>query len=264
MEHIPDSHSIIGIGIRSDPDRVFSGIASYSGKSSIRCYLHTDVTALVPPHFQTIISEHPEQDLIDDLFLGTIDAAIRGTLSSHHTLQILKETAGVSRLERVVLLETADGSRFFLGPVGIDEGWTISEKVSLIEKVKPLCHKFGLPEQVTVLSGGRLDDIGRHPGVDRSLADAELVARLTGSVHRGILIEEAVQDSGFIVAPDGISGNLIFRTLLFLGSGRSHGAPVLNIPKIFVDTSRVNPNYLHALNLADILIELSFLKKSSI
>lgn len=264
MEHIPDSHSIIGIGIRSDPDRVFSGIASYSGRSTIKCYLNPGLQISPPPHFQTIISEHPEQDLVSDLFSGTIDAAIRGTLSSHHTLQILKETAGVSRLERVVLLETADGSRFFLGPVGIDEGWTITEKVSLIEKVKPLCQKFGLPDQVTVLSGGRLDDFGRHPAVDRSLADAELVARLTGGVHRGILIEEAVQDSGFIVAPDGISGNLIFRTLLFLGSGRSHGAPVLNIPNIFVDTSRVNPNYLYALNLADNLIELSFLKKFSI
>jgi len=42
--------------------------------------------------------------------------------------------------------------------------------------------------------------------------------------------------------------------LLFLGSGLSHGAPVLNIPKIFVDTSRVNPDYQYALNLADNLV----------
>jgi len=264
LEHIPEKSSVIGIGIRSDPERVFFGISSYSGRSTIRCYLHTDLHTSVPPRFHSIISEHPELDLISDLFSGTLDAAIRGTLSSHHTLQLLKETAGVSTLERVVLLAPAAGSPFFLGPVGIDEGWTISDKVALIEKVKPLCQKFGLSEKVTILSGGRLDDVGRHPAVDRSLADAELVARLSGGVHRGILIEEAVKDSGFIVAPDGVSGNLIFRTLLFLGRGRSYGAPVLNIPKIFVDTSRVNPNYLHALNLADNLIELSFLKKSSI
>jgi len=264
LGHIHNNPPVIGIGVRTDPDRVFSGILDYSGRSKIICYLHPDLHTSVPHGFHAYVSEHPEEDLIRDLFSGSIDAALRGTLSSHHTLSILKGTAGVPKLERVVLLETADGVRFFLGPVGIDEGWTIAEKVSLVQKVQPLCQKFGLSQRVTILSGGRLDDIGRHPQIDRSLADAELVARLTGGLHRGILIEEAVQDSGFILAPDGISGNLIFRTLVFLGSGRSHGAPVLNIPKIYVDTSRVNPNYLHALNLADNLLELSLLEKTSI
>lgn len=257
MGHIHNRPAIVGIGIKSDPERVISGLLKYSGKSKIALYIHTDVNAPVPSVFHLRISDHPENELINDLFSGTIDAAVRGTLSSNHTLRILKNLAGVSKLERVVLLETADGNRFFMGPVGIDEGWTLSEKISLIEKVRPLCRKFNLPDKVTVLSGGRLDDAGRHPLVDRSLADAELIARLTGAIHRGILIEEAVRDSGFILAPDGISGNLIFRTLLFLGSGHSHGAPALNISKIFVDTSRVNPEYLNAINLADNLIELS-------
>jgi len=264
LGHIHNNRPVIGIGVRNDPDRVFLSISDYTGRSKIICYLHPDLHNQIPHGIDSHVSEHPEEDLISDLFSGSIDAALRGTLSSHQTLRILKDTAGVPKLERVVLLETADGVRFFLGPVGIDEGWTIPEKVSLVKKVQPLCHTFGLSQMVTILSGGRLDDIGRHPQIDRSLADAELVARLTGGIHRGILIEEAVCDSGFILAPDGISGNLIFRTLVFLGSGRSHGAPVLNIPKIFVDTSRVNPNYLHALNLADNLLELSLHKKTSI
>lgn len=258
MGHIHNRPSVIGIGIESDPERVISGISNYSGKSGIVIYIQAGVKARVSPTFDLRISDRPESEMISDLLSGRIDAAVRGTLSSNHTLRILKEQSGVSKLERVVLLETADSRRFFLGPVGIDEGWTIPEKISLIEKVRPLCRKFGFFEKVTVLSGGRLDDAGRHPAVDRSLADAELVARLTGGVHRGILIEEAVNDSGFILAPDGITGNLIFRTLLFLGNGHSHGAPALNIGKIFVDTSRVNPDYLNALNLADNLIELSF------
>jgi predicted methyltransferase MtxX (methanogen marker protein 4) len=83
--------------------------------------------------------------------------------------------------------------------------------------------------------------------VDRSLADAELVARITGAAHREILIEEAIGAGGMILAPDGISGNLVFRTLVHLGGGHAHGAPVVNIDRIFVDSSRASPDYANAL-----------------
>jgi predicted methyltransferase MtxX (methanogen marker protein 4) len=91
--------------------------------------------------------------------------------------------------------------------------------------------------------------------VDRTLADAELVARLSGAAHREILIEDAIGTSGMILAPDGISGNLIFRTLVFLGGGRAHGAPVVNIDRIFVDSSRASPDYSNALITASLLVK---------
>jgi predicted methyltransferase MtxX (methanogen marker protein 4) len=87
------------------------------------------------------------------------------------------------------------------------------------------------------------------------MADAELVSRLSGARHYEILIEDAVKTCGVIIAPDGISGNLIFRTLVFLGGGHGHGAPVLNIGKIFVDTSRASPDYTNALLLAASLLD---------
>jgi predicted methyltransferase MtxX (methanogen marker protein 4) len=87
------------------------------------------------------------------------------------------------------------------------------------------------------------------------MAEAELVARLSGAEHSEILIEDAVETCGLVIAPDGISGNLIFRTLVFLGAGHGHGAPVVNIGRIFVDTSRASPNYTNALLLAAALLE---------
>jgi len=87
------------------------------------------------------------------------------------------------------------------------------------------------------------------------MAEAELVAKLSGSVHCEILIENAIETCGLIIAPDGISGNLVFRTLTFLGGGHGHGAPVVNISRIFVDTSRASPNYVNALLLAASLLE---------
>ena len=106
---------------------------------------------------------------------------------------------------------------------------------------------------MAILSGGRLGDLGRNRRVDRSMADAELVARITGETHYEILVEDAISDAGVIIAPDGITGNLMFRTLTFLGAGHGHGAPVVNIDRIFVDTSRASPDYRNAIMLADSL-----------
>jgi putative methanogen marker protein 4 len=194
-----------------------------------------------------VISGHPGEDLVRDLVDGRIDAAVRGSLPANTTLRALREATGVDRLLRIALLSTRKGQKFLLAPVGVDEGWTVEEKVELIERGRGYLALFGLPGEVAVLSGGRHGDLGRHPAVDRSIAQAELVARLTGAVHREILIEEAIRSAGLIIAPDGISGNLIFRTLVHLGEGHARGAPVINIDRIFVDTSRASPDYADAL-----------------
>ncbi len=70
-----------------------------------------------------------------------------------------------------------------------------------------------------------------------------------------ILIEDAVVEHSIIIAPDGISGNLIFRTLALLGGGRAHGAPVANLSRIFVDTSRASSDYSNAIFLAAALAD---------
>jgi predicted methyltransferase MtxX (methanogen marker protein 4) len=85
------------------------------------------------------------------------------------------------------------------------------------------------------------------------MADAELAARLGRAGHREILIEEAVGDCGLVIAPDGISGNLVFRTLAYLGGGNGHGAPVTNIRPVFVDTSRASSDFAPALRLAVVM-----------
>jgi len=56
-----------------------------------------------------------------------------------------------------------------------------------------------------------------------------------------------------VVAPDGVSGNLIFRTLHFLGGCRAYGAPVVNLDRIFVDTSRAKSDYSDSILFAAVL-----------
>ena len=247
----------IGIGIGKDPETVIESANRVSGKFEIICYCCPGIVDRNAAGSGVRITEHasPEQALVDDLMAGRIDAAVRGTLPANATLKALKKAAGVDHLERIALLETISKKKFLLTPVGVDEGWTVGEKLEMIKKGRIIAKKFGLPEKVGILSGGRLGDIGRHPQVDASMADAELLARLGDATHCEILIEDAVETCGLIIAPDGISGNLVFRTLVFLGGGEGHGAPVVNISRIFVDSSRASPDYSNALLLAASLSE---------
>jgi putative methanogen marker protein 4 len=245
---------IVGIGAAHADEKILKSMARVANRVAVRCY-----TSPGEDHpksgYDFTVSDHPEDLLIADLVSGEIDAAVRGTLPASTTLGKLKTAMGVDHLERIALLETPSGIKFFLAPVGVDEGWTIPQKLVFIEKSKNIAERFGINSKVAVLSGGRLGDVGRHERVDRSLAEAELIARLTGADHAEILIEEAVSDHGIIIAPDGITGNIIFRTLTLLGGGEGHGAPVVNINRIFVDTSRANANYSNAILLAAALVK---------
>ncbi len=239
----------LGIGCGADTEKVLAS-ANTAASEDLRILCYTRFPLKGSAFVRIVVSDRPEVAMIDDLRAGKIDGAARGTLPANETLRYLKTAYGVPRLERIALLETAHGERFFLAPVGVDEGWTVEEKVDLVVRGRKLAGSFGLPEKTVVLSGGRIGDIGRHPIVDRSIQDAILVAEKTGAIHGEILIEDAVKECGVIIAPDGISGNLIFRTLTFLGTGIGHGAPVTNIPGVFIDSSRASSGYVPALNLA--------------
>ena len=241
---------IVGVGVASAADLPLMRRAADALDPGIlvRYYCTPDVADAGGPSCDP--SPDPAAALVGDLVGERIDAAVRGTLPANHTLALLRAATGVDRLERVALLECADGRQFLLAPVGVDEGWTVAEKVELIGRGRELARLLALPPGVGVLSGGRLGDLGRHPAVDRSMADAELAARLGDGVHCEILIEEAVERCGLVIAPDGIAGNLIFRTLVHLGGGNAHGAPVTNIGTLFIDTSRASHEYARALRLA--------------
>lgn len=240
----------IGIGCGVDAEKVVQSAGQAASPDlEIVCYLKTGEELVPPKHVSFVFSDAPETALVDDLYAKRIDAAVRGSLPANDTLKYLKSVYRVSRLERIALLETSAGQKFFFAPVGVDEGWTVSEKAAFAEDGRRLAKAFGLSEKVVLLSGGRLGDIGRHAAVDKTIYDAEEAARLSGAEHGEILIEDAVKDAGVIIAPDGISGNLIFRTLVFLGGGIGHGALIVNIPDLFVDSSRASASYVGILSM---------------
>ena len=197
--------------------------------------------------FRLIDCENPEERIYEFLFNNTIQAIVRGSLSSNKFLKNMTEKLNIKEINRLALLETIKGHQFFYGPVGIDECNTLERKRVFIEKALKLFEVLDITPKISILSGGRESDIGRDDKVDETIKDAVNLVRILRLKYSGlhithdeILIENAVEKkSNLIIAPDGISGNLIYRTLVHLGGGKAYGAIYMGIEKIIIDTSRV-------------------------
>jgi len=195
------------------------------------------------------------RELCQDLKARKICAAVRGTLSSSDILPVMKDTFGVPKVLRVAFLSTSKGKPFLLAPVGIDEGNSLGERFEIMRQGVRYLRCLGVDPAISVLSKGRQEDGSRGEDIARSLREGEELvemARKEGltAKHEHILVEKAAQESDFVIAPDGVIGNLIFRSLYFLGGGAAWGAPVVNIGRVFVDTSRDKRTYLDSIALA--------------
>jgi len=246
-------HARIGIGLQSADAALLKGLDPAKE--------YADLLLVGEPvgncAFDYLPSSDPAAELADLLADGEIDGAVRGNVSASKAMRALSERFNI-RVRRMALMEL-NGWAFFLAPVGIDEGETLEDKLDFIFEGAKYLQRIGVSPSVSVLSGGRLEDVGRSFRVDRSLADAELAAARAAAAginarHRGILIESCHGDD-MILAPDGISGNLIFRTLMLLCGTTALGAPVL-MDEIFVDSSRARNDFTGPVMLASALVAM--------
>lgn len=241
--HLGDDLPNVKVGIGCAPDSKF---------------VETSVRTLNNPN--VIIYRDP-QKLADDLASGVIDAAVRGDMASAKLLPLVRKALGLDRLQRAVLMGYR-GKVICMAPVGIDEGWTVEDRVSMAERSVDLYTRLGCKDvRIAVMSGGRNDDVGRNEEVDESLKQArDVVISLNrdgyDSYDTEILLENAVEEADVIIAPNGIVGNIIFRSMHFIGGCPAYGAPLINTDKVFVDTSRVKTDYTDSIILAMKLAEM--------
>lgn len=252
------NYSRIAVGVGSQyVDKTIEGAEKAAEKGYARVTLVSSNP--IDTALDTVVSGHPDETLIQLLKDGKVDGVVRGSLGSNSTLKSLKKIMCIKKVMRVSLLKAQPDRFFFFAPVGVDEGWTVDDKVELGELGVELIRRFGIEPTVGVLSGGRLDDRGRSPIVDRSMDDAEAVAAALvkkgiKAKHAAILFEDAVNEYEYILAPDGISGNLMFRALCLVGCGEGYGAPLVGSDVVYVDTSRAGTGYEHAICLASALV----------
>ncbi|MFX1280880.1 MAG: methanogenesis marker protein Mmp4/MtxX [Promethearchaeota archaeon] len=218
----------------------------FGNKDSLS-HIQNNISLSLKSNFQFIQSDKAEQDIFKYLIKKRIDSIIRGSMSSSKFLKELKKTLNPKVINRIALLETIHGHQFFYGPVGIDECNDVKSKIEFIENALKQLELFNIIPIISVLSGGRVGDIGRNREVDRSIQDAQQTVTEIKKHHPSlnikhdeILIENAIKNkSNLIIAPDGISGNLIYRTLVHLGGGKAYGAIYMNLENLIIDTSRV-------------------------
>ncbi len=230
-----------------------------------------------------VVCVHPERVLLSLVFFDEIaelttskpiqnsikDAAlvkwikqfsgVRGAISAARFIQFLKviltslrsDVYDVLRISRIALLETSDNLQFLFAPVGIDEATNFEKKKYFLNNAALLLGELGIEPQLSVMSGGRFGDLGRNKYVDETLKTAELLVSYFETEaptklkisNDQILIENAVKKGNFLLAPDGVSGNYIYRTLVYLGAGNAYGALYSSVyfkhKKVLLDTSRV-------------------------
>jgi len=192
-------------------------------------------------------SDEPISEILNYLKNNQISSVVRGNLDSTKFLLGLQSILNIIEINRLALLETFTGYQFFFGPVGIDECIDFDSKILFVNKAINEIKALNLEPKVNILSGGRIGDIGRNPKVDISIEEAQKVVdhfrEKNSSLkieHSEILIENAIaKKTNLIIAPDGITGNLIYRTLVHLGGGKAYGAIYMDIDRAIVDTSRV-------------------------
>lgn len=254
----------VAIGIRDPTKKIIANAEEANDQGFAEVVLVGDEQEIssLGTHLEIVGTSEPEKVMVDLLVSGYVDAAVRGTARASNTLSYLKKTLKMEKLHRVALLTTADGTPFFIAPVGIDEGEDLADKMEFAILGSEHIRRFGIEPVIGFLSGGRMGDVGRNSRVDHTLADGEFLSNRLNEMgikakHYTILIEDAIKEANFIIAPDGISGNLIFRTLVFLGCGDGMGAPVLMDKYVFVDTSRVGGHYTKAIMVAGALSNMN-------
>ena len=251
----------LGIGLGTSElhnQKILKACIDFLGENTSKIYIFGDKRAIMRIEKQNsnmihklsinfIECKEAERNIFESLNNNMIDAIIRGSLSSDKFLGNLRKFLNVQKINRLALLETVDGHQFFYGPVGIDECNNLADKLEFIEHALEVFELLNIKPNISILSGGRLSDIGRNVKIDNSIRDGEEVVKIIKTKYPGlsikhneILIEDAVMNkSNLILAPEGISGNLIYRTLVHLGGGKAYGAIYMGLKEVIIDTSRV-------------------------
>ena len=197
-----------------------------------------------------------DNDLVKAILDDKIDSVVRGSLPASSVMKQLK--CRFRDISRATYINSKD-IELLLTPVGIDEGSTLEEKLNIAIHCGEFLQKQSKEPKIAVMACGRKGDYGRSEEISKSINESyeltELIKENTDFEveNHYILIEKAIKNKcNIIIAPNGIMGNIIFRTLVLVNSWPSCGAITFGINSTYIDTSRdQNVNgYLRSLKLA--------------
>ncbi|WP_407432005.1 methanogenesis marker protein Mmp4/MtxX [Methanobrevibacter sp.] len=203
-----------------------------------------------------IITVDNDNDLVKAILDDNVNAVVRGSLPASSVMKELKSK--FSDISRATYIN-GNNIEFLLTPVGIDEGATIEDKLKIAIYCGEFLKKQSKIPKIAVMASGRKGDYGRSEEISKSIDESNELTKLIKEntdfevINHYILIEKAIKDKcNIIIAPNGIMGNIIFRTLVLVNSWPSCGAVTFGINSIYIDTSRDQniKGYLRSLKLA--------------
>ncbi len=203
-----------------------------------------------------------DKDLVNAILDEDIDAVIRGSLPASDVVKLLKSK--FPKISRATYINT-DNSELLLTPVGIDEGQSIDSKYEIAVNCCEFLKKQSKTPKIAVMASGRKGDYGRNEEISKSIDESEELTELIKKTtdwevkNYYILIEQAIKDKyNIIIAPNGIIGNIIFRTLVLIDKWPSYGAITFGLNQIYIDTSRDQSveGYERSLKLACKLVNI--------
>ena len=224
------------------------------------------------PELQIVNTSSPEETLLDLLISKNVQGVVRGSLKAHSTMKALnnklKDFTSSNNIRIALIQNSLTNNMIYLSPVGIEDGGDIASKKLIVSKGVELLKLIGLKPKIDVLAAGLFpDDLGRNTLADGTINDAIEIVRdfkekgdfeITSS---GITFEKAIEDgANLIVSPNGIAGNLLYRTLVHVADWKSFGSVLtfqdLNFTDFnYIDTSSIGTvhEYRRAMTLASAL-----------
>jgi putative methanogen marker protein 4 len=209
-----------------------------------------------------VVTVKSENELVELLLNGEVDAAVRGSLSASEVMSNLRNI--YPELYRASCIELND-KRFLLGPVGVVEGSNLFDKLQFALLGSDFLKSHDINPCLAVITSGRPNDPIRNKKINEMIEEGK---KLTSKIneqcieakHYYALIDEAIQDGANLIIPsDGIFGNMIFRSMVLTAGVTSYGAVTLGMDEIFIDTSRSQKveGFKRALNFANYLSNLA-------
>ncbi len=206
--------------------------------------------------FRIIRDRNPERRLASLLANGEVDGIVRGTVDDFKTFEEYRDLTGVNIAPdagELGLVEDAHGRQFFISQASNPSGWSKEQKRHDCETVVNFMHReLGIVPVIGFIAGVRHETFRRRKRaqspvrrqLNQTYKDAEYLSayfrrRGIKATNYAIEIQTALNEGcNIIVPPNGMVGNQIFRTLVFLGGGKLLMSPRLNLPHPYEDNSR--------------------------
>jgi len=247
----------IGIGILHPDESII--------ESLIRASDFCDVIAFGEKlqNISSIPTATPEKSLVEAIKSGEIDAIVRGQANAtvmreelvhqfSYSPDIIKDLGVVKdNLNRVFI------------PIAISnfQGWSVDQKIELIRDAIELLGLLHLPVKVGVTSGARPNECGSVPYLAETYADAEKIVSILQNEmpikHYYIDIEKAMADGcTILVFANGMVGNHVLRSLVFLGQVKIYGGIISGIDQLVVESFKNSSGFYEYLEFANALANL--------